>query len=157
MTALTLARPDDLDRLLPLVVAHEEEAGRMADAAALGAALRPVLEGSPHGAAYLIGPPRAPIGFVLLSFGWSVAAGGLVGRIDALHIRPAVRGRGIGGEVLVSLPRALAGAGLRALDIEIAREDARARARLQKLRFASCDGLERLRLPLGTGRRDGQA
>lgn len=155
MTALTLARPDDLDRLLLLLVAHESEAGRSADEAALGRALVPLLEGSPHGAAYLIGPPRAPIGFTLLSFGWSVAAGGLVGRIEALHIRRAVRGRGIGAEVLVNLPRALAGAGLRALDIEIGREDVRARARLERLGFEARDGQLPMRLVLGPGRRDG--
>ena len=96
MTALTLARADDLGRLLPMVLARAAEQGVAAEEAALSAALVPLLEGSPHGAAYLIGPPRAPIGYVLLSFGWSVELGGLVGRIETLHIRRAVRGRGIG-------------------------------------------------------------
>lgn len=155
MTALTLARPDDLERLLPMLAAEEAEAGRQADDAARRAALAPLLAGSPHGAAYLIGPPRAPIGFVLLSFGWSVAAGGLVGRIEALHVRRAVRGRGIGAEVLISLPRALAGAGLRALDVEVAREDARSRALFERLKFTPREGQITLRLALGAGRREG--
>lgn len=148
MTALTLARPDDIDRLLPMVVSRRAEAGRVEDDAAMRAALNPLLDGSPHGAVYLIGPPRAPIGYVVLSFGWSLAAGGLTGRIDEIHIRRAVRRRGIGAEVLSSLPRALAGAGLRALNVEIAREDTRARALFSRQRFDAREDRLILRLAL---------
>jgi len=148
MTALTLARPDDLERLLPMVASRRAEAGQAEDAGTARAALLPLLEGSPHGAIYLIGPPRAPIGYVALSFGWSLAAGGLTGRIDEMHIRRAVRGRGIGAEVLGSLPRALGPAGLRALDVEIAREDARTRALFTRQRFHPCEDRVTLRLAL---------
>jgi len=148
MTALTLAKPDDLDRLLAMVAARRLEAGQPEDAAETGAALAPLLEGSPHGAVYLIGPPRAPIGYVALSFGWSLAAGGLTGRIDEIHIRRAVRGRGIGAEVLSSLPRALAGAGLRALEVELDSDDARARALYARQRFQAREDRVTLRLTL---------
>ncbi|MDZ7710945.1 MAG: GNAT family N-acetyltransferase [Roseovarius sp.] len=148
MTALTLAKPDDLDRLLPMVASRHGEAGQAQDEAARRAALGPLLDGSPHGAIYLIGPPRAPIGYVALSFGWSLAAGGLTGRIDEMHIRRAVRGRGIGAEVLGSLPRALAGAGLRALEVEIGREDTRTRALFTRQRFQALEDRVTLRLAL---------
>lgn len=148
MTALTLARPDDLDRLLPMVASRRVESGRPEDDAATRAALAPLLDGSPHGAVYLIGPPRAPIGYVVLAFGWSLAAGGLTGRIDEMHIRRAVRGRGIGAEVLSSLPRALAGAGLRTLEVEIAHADTRARALFTRQRFAAREDRVTLRLAL---------
>ena len=148
MTALTLAKPDDLDRLLPMVASRHAEAGQAQDEAATRAALGPLLDGSPHGAVYLIGPPRAPIGYVALSFGWSLAAGGLTGRIDEMHIRRAVRGRGIGAEVLGSLPRALAGAGLRTLEVEIGREDTRPRALFARQRFQAREDRVTLRLAL---------
>jgi GNAT superfamily N-acetyltransferase len=149
VTALTLARAGDLDRLLPMVAARAAEAGRdTGDAAATRAALLPLLEGAPHGAVYLVGPPRAPIGYVVLSFGWSLAAGGLTARIDEMHIRRAVRGRGIGAEVLASLPRALGAAGLRALEVETGREDARARALFARQRFAPREDRVTLRLSL---------
>ena len=135
MTALTLARAGDLDRLLPMVAACHAETGHDSDEAMRRDALAPLLEGSPHGVVYLIGPPRAPIGYALLSFGWSLARGGLTGHLAELHIRRAVRGRGIGSEVLVSLPRALAGAGLRSIDVEVDTSDARARAFFSRLRF----------------------
>ncbi|EAQ25084.1 MULTISPECIES: GNAT family N-acetyltransferase [unclassified Roseovarius] len=139
MTALTLARPDDLDRLLPLVAAFHDEAGISQADATRRAALLPMLEGSPHGVVYLIGPGRAPIGYIVLSFGWSVEFGGLDGYVDEFYIRPGVRGRGIGTEVMISLPKALAGAGLKALHLEVRRDNEKALKLYQKLRFLPRD------------------
>ena len=135
MTALTLARPDNIDRLLRLVADFHLEEGITQDDETRRVALMPLLEGSPHGAIYLIGPGRAPIGYVILSFGWSVEFAGLDGMIDEIYIRPGVRGRGIGSEVLNSLPKALAGAGLKALHLEVGRDNERARKLYQKLKF----------------------
>jgi len=135
MTALTLARPDDLERLVPLVAAFHDEAGIVQDDTTRRAALTPLLEGSPHGVAYLIGPARAPIGYIILSFGWSMEFAGMDGFVDEIYIRRAVRGRGIGSEVLSNLPKALAGAGLRALHLELRRDNAKVRGFYEKLRF----------------------
>lgn len=139
MTALTLARPDDLDRLSPLVAAFHDEANISQTEATRHAALLPILEGSPHGVVYLIGPGRAPIGYIVISFGWSVEFGGLDGYVDEFYIRPGVRGRGIGTEVMISLPKALAGAGLKALHLEVRRDNEKARKLYEKLRFLPRD------------------
>lgn len=135
MTALSLAKPEDLPRVTRLIADFHAEEGIAQDEATRDAAVLPLLEGSPHGAIYLIGPARAPIGYVIVSFGWSVEFGGLDGFLDEIYIRPAVRGRGIGTEVLVALPKALAGAGLRALHLEVDRENEKARKLYEKLRF----------------------
>lgn len=140
MTALTLARPEDVDRLLPLVAAFQREADIVQDDITRRAALMPLLEGSPHGAVYLVGPQRAPIGYVAISFGWSLEFGGLAGFLDSIYIRPGVRRRGIGSEILANLPKALSGASLRALHLEVARDNAGARALYERLRFEPrCD------------------
>ena len=120
--ALTLAGPDHIDKLDALVAAFHAEQGIGLSEEARRAALVPLLEGIPHGAAYLIGPPRAPIGYLIIAFGWSVEFGGLDGFIDEIYIRPGVRGRGIASETLQALPRALAGAGLKALHLEVDRD-----------------------------------
>lgn len=121
MTALTLAKTEDLDRLLPLVRAfHEEGAIDVLEDERL-AGLKPLLEGSPYGGVWLIGPPRAPIGYVVICFGWSVEFGGMDGFVDELYIRPSVRGRGIGTEVLINLPKQLAKNGLKAIHLEVSR------------------------------------
>lgn len=116
---LTLAKPEHLDRLLTLIAAYHAEAGIELSGEARSAGVAPLLDGIPHGAAYLIGPPRAPIGYVVITFGWSVEYGGLDAIIDELFIRPGVRRRGIASEALVALPRALAGGGLRAIHLEV--------------------------------------
>lgn len=135
MTALTLAKPEDIDRVMKLVADFHAGEGIEQEEATRRAALLPLLEGSPHGAVYLVGPARAPIGYVIVSFGWSVEMGGLDGFLDEIYIRPAVRGRGLGTEVLQNLPKALSGAGLRALHLEVDRENAKARKLYEKLHF----------------------
>ena len=121
--SLTLATPEHLDKLLPLVEAFHAEEGVALSDEARRAAIAPLLDGVPHGTVYLIGPPRAPIGYIALSFGWSLKAGGLRGHVDELYIRRAVRGRGLATEVLLALPKALAGAGLRALHVNVGGEN----------------------------------
>ena len=116
--ALHLAGPEDLDRLLPMVEASHREAGTGSDEAHWRAGLAPLLDGSPLGAVYLIGPRKAPVGYIVVSFGWSLEFGGMDGFVDEFWIRPNVRGRGMGSEVLGALVPALEDAGLRALHLE---------------------------------------
>ena len=122
--ALHLARPADLKVLMPLVAAfHVEEGVSDLGEEARHAALAPLLDGSPHGAVYLIGPQRAPIGYIVITFGWSLEFGGMDGFIDEFYIRPGVRGRGVATEVLQSLGKALGQAGLHALHLEVAHDN----------------------------------
>jgi ribosomal protein S18 acetylase RimI-like enzyme len=121
VTAITLAKTEDLDRLMPLVRAfHEESVIDITEEDRI-AALTPLLEGSPFGAVWLLGPSRAPIGYIVICFGWSVEFGGMDGFVDELYIRPSVRGRGIGTEVLINLPKQLSHNGLRAIHLEVSR------------------------------------
>lgn len=135
MTRLSLATPDDLERILPLVAAFHEEEGVVSDDTTRRAGLTPILEGSPHGCVYLAGPTRAPIGYVIISFGWSIEMGGLDGFVDEIYIRPGVRGRGIGTEILTSLPKTLASAGMKAIHLEVNRDNTNARRIYEKMHF----------------------
>ena len=138
--ALHLARPEDADRLDAIVAACHAEMGLTPDPEARRAALAPLLDGSPYGAAYLVGPTRAPVGFIIVTFSWSLAAGGLEGTVDQLYVRPPVRGRGIATEVLLTLPPALAEAGLCALHLRISPDDDRVRRLCARSGFAGEDG-----------------
>ncbi len=133
--SLYLAGPGDLERLTGFVAAFHDEMGIRQDAAARQEALAPLLDGSPYGAVYLIGPARSPIGYVIVTFGWSVEFGGMDGFVDEIYIRPAIRGRGIATEVLHELPKALATAGLRALHLEVDRENETAQRLYQRSGF----------------------
>jgi len=146
--ALHLAGPEDNDPLLRLIAAFHAEEGIDQTDASREAALRPLLEGSPHGAAYLIGPKRAPIGYVIVTFTWSLEYGGLDAMIDELFVRPGVRGRGIGSEVLLSLSRALARAGVQALHLEVDRDNDAGRRLYDKAGFRAKDRYVLMTRPL---------
>ena len=134
--ALTLAGGDDLDRVAALVAAFHAEAGITQADADRRAALQPLLEGSPHGCVYLIGPARAPMGYVIITFGWSVEFGGLDGFVDELYLRPAVRRRGIATEALLALGQRLGAAGMKGLHLEVDRDNESAQALYRRSGFA---------------------
>jgi ribosomal protein S18 acetylase RimI-like enzyme len=138
--ALTLATPDHLERLVTLVTAFHAEAGITLSDEQRRKGIAPLLDGIPHGAAYIIGPPRAPIGYIVITFGWSVEFGGLDAIIDELYVRPGVRGRGIASEALIALPRALSQGGLRAIHLEVDRNNPAAVKLYRRAGFKERDG-----------------
>ncbi len=121
---LHLAKTDDLDRVLGMVAKYHALAGIESDDALRREAVTPLLEGSPHGAIWLIGPRMSPVGYVAVSFGWSLELGGMDGFIDEIWLREAVRGRGMGGEAISELMKALDAAGVKALHLEVSEGNA---------------------------------
>lgn len=139
MTKLFRASAEDLDRVLPMVAAFHEEMGIEQSDEARTRALLPLLEGSPYGEVYLAGPARAPVGYCVITFGWSVEFGGRDGFIDEIYIRKPVRNRGIGSDILRALPALLKDTNLRALHLEVDRDDVPTRALYEKMRFQPRD------------------
>ena len=114
-TAINLAGPDDAPRALDLMQRYHAEAGLDYDDAHRAAVVLPLLDSSPLGAIWLIGPARAPLGYVMMTFGWSVAHGGMIAWLAEAYIRDSVRNRGIGTEVLHAIAVSLRGADVKAL------------------------------------------
>ncbi len=135
MKSVHLAGPGDTNKLVPLVVAFHEEKGFGSTEDLIHDAVMPLLEGSPHGAIWLIGPRIAPVGYICVSFGWSLELGGLDGMVDEFYIRKAVRGRGMGTEALITLMKALQSSGVRALSLEVDRQNARVQGLYQRAGF----------------------
>ncbi len=123
-----------------MVAAFHAEQGVAQDDEGRRAALAPLLAGAPHGALYLIGPARAPVGYLACAFTWSLAAGGLEAILDELWIRPAVRRRGMATEAAAALAGSLAGAGVVAMSLQAAPGSAAERlfARLGFAQRAEC-------------------
>lgn len=123
-TAISLAGPSDDDRVLSLMARYHAERGLPYDDMHRATVAAPLLAGNPLGAIWLIGPARAPLGYVLVTFGWSMDAGGMVGWVAEVFIRPSVRKRGIGTEVLHAVAVSLGKAGVRALHVHLDPDDA---------------------------------
>lgn len=137
MSSLRLATTEDLDRLMALVAKFHAEQGIEQDDDTRRGALCPLLEGSPHGAIWMIGPRVAPVGYIAVSFGWSIEFGGLDAFLDELYVRERVRGRGMGTEALAGLVRALAGQGITAMHLEVDADNERARTLYERMGFQS--------------------
>jgi len=137
---LHLAAPEDLDRLMPMLTACHAERGLGSEPDRREAAVAPLLDGSPLGAVYLIGPRKSPVGYIVVTFGWSLEFGGMDGFIDEFWIRPNVRGRGMGFEVLSSLVPALEGAGLKALHFKAGEANLRAQKLYARNGFGMREG-----------------
>ena len=139
MKSLHLAKPEDAEKLITMVAAFHAEMGFDTDRAHHEGALIPLLEGSPYGAVWLIGPKLSPVGYLVICFGWSVEFGGMDAFVDEIYIRPAVRRRGMGAEALNSMALTLKDSGVRALHLEVDRDNATAQEFCRRARFAPRD------------------
>jgi len=135
--SLRIADSADFDRARALVAAFHSEQGT--GGLDIDAALSPLLDGLPHAVLYLIGPPKSPVGYALVSFGYAIDMGGPVATLAELFIRPPVRGRGMGSEAVNALATALARHGIRALHMDAAATNPRATVFCRRLGFAPRD------------------
>ncbi|MEL7461387.1 MAG: GNAT family N-acetyltransferase [Pseudomonadota bacterium] len=150
--SIHLATPDDAVKLLPMIEAFHAEDGVKSDVEGRAAAIAPLLEGSPHGALWLIGPRAAPVGYIAITFGWSLASGGLDGTIDEFFIRETVRGRGVGTEVLIALMSELEAGGVTALHLEVADGNDRAARIYKRIGFKTREKYRVMSWVPGSGR-----
>ena len=134
--ALTLATTADADRLLDLMARYHAEASFSYDDAHRAEAAIPLLSESPLGAVWLIGPARAPLGYVTITFGWSVRHGGMTATLAEAFIRPSVRGRGIGTEAMNAIMIQLSQAGIKSFQATPDRTAVRAIGFCKRLRMA---------------------
>mgnify|MGYP002623815361 CR=1 FL=1 len=125
--ALRLADPTHLDALLPLVRAYHAFEGIAQDERVRLAALGALLASEGPGRVWLIVADGALAGYLIVCFGYSVEFGGRDAFLDEFFIVEAQRGRGIGARALALVQAETAALGVRALHLEVARDNARAR------------------------------
>ncbi len=139
MKSLHLARTEDMAKLVAMVAAFHDEMGFGTDPAHHEAAVAPLLAGSPYGAVWLIGPRLSPVGYLVITFGWSVEFGGMDAFVDEIYVRPAVRRRGMGAEALNAIAARLKDSEVRALHLEVDRDNTGAQDFYRRARFALRD------------------
>ncbi|SMX41858.1 GNAT family N-acetyltransferase [Actibacterium lipolyticum] len=119
MSILNLAGPDDINRVLPMIASYHAHAGIQTTEQQRRDALTALYGEDIQAAIWLIGPARAPVGYIAVSFGFSIELGGRDAFIDEFFIRDAVRGRGMGSQALHLILPMLKQMGIKAVHMEV--------------------------------------
>jgi ribosomal protein S18 acetylase RimI-like enzyme len=81
------------------------------------------------------------VGYLAVTFGWSLEWGGRDAFVDELYLAPSHRGGRIGRTAIALAEDACRAAGVRALHLEVERENERGRALYARTGFADTDRL----------------
>jgi GNAT superfamily N-acetyltransferase len=134
-TTIRLAAREDLARLVPLVRAYHEFEGLERSDDEREVALLGLLENDNLGAVWLIFSSGALVGYIALCRGYTIEFGGPDAFLDEFFVLSEFRGRGIGREVLERVKEEAKSFGIRALHLEVARDNTRARTLYSELGF----------------------
>jgi ribosomal protein S18 acetylase RimI-like enzyme len=118
----------DLPLLLTLMSEFYAEAGYPLNLDRARAAFLPLLGPGALGQALLIEVGGEAAGHLVLTFGYSMEYGGRNAFVDDLFIRPTFRGRGFGGQLVAQARAICEELGVRAMHLEVARNNAAAQA-----------------------------
>jgi GNAT superfamily N-acetyltransferase len=124
-------RPADLgdrERLLDLMAGFYAESGYVLDRSRAEGAFTTLLGDPRLGRVWLIEQDRAVVGYIVVTFVFAMEHGGLAAWVDDLYVEPHARGAGLGSAALAAVREACAALGVRALTVEVGRDNAAAQA-----------------------------
>jgi ribosomal protein S18 acetylase RimI-like enzyme len=137
---------------VPAILAHQRAyyaaEGYAFDEAVARAALEGLLGDADRGRLWVLaeddpGDAADPpiLGYLAVTFGWSLEWGGRDAFVDELYLAASHRGGGIGRTAIALAEDACRAAGVRALHLEVERENVRGRALYARTGFADTDRL----------------
>lgn len=129
----------DVDRLLEMMTDYYAFDHIPFDPEAARRAVRQLLADPGLGRAWLIESAGGAIGYVFLTFGYILEFGGKDAFVDELYLIPAFRSRGIGGQALTFVETEARKLGIRALRLEVSRDNLQALELYRKRGFAVHD------------------
>ena len=118
---------------------YQEDGEVRLDPAAAERALRQLLALPEAGAVWLAEVGGEAVGYLAVTWGFSLEYHGRDAYIDELYVAPAHRGRGIGREALELADAACRSRGIRALHLEVERANVRAEALYRQAGFLDQD------------------
>ena len=128
----------DVRTLVELMAEFYAESGYVLDRARADVAFTTLLSDSRLGRVWLI-EQAAAVGYVVVTFVYGMAYGGLMAFVDDFFVRPAFRNSGLGTAALAAARAACAIHGVRAMAVEVAGDNAPALAVYQRTGFAMTD------------------
>jgi GNAT superfamily N-acetyltransferase len=131
----------DLDLLIGMMEEFYAEAGYRADVVRARDAFRQLLEDERLGEVWVAEANHTPVGYIVLTFGFSMEYGGPDAFIVDLFLQSGHRGGGLGSALVRHARERCTARGVRALHLEVGRENARARAVYGRAGFRETDRL----------------
>jgi ribosomal protein S18 acetylase RimI-like enzyme len=140
------ASPQDVPRLVELMVEFYAEAGYPLNRQRAAEAFSAIAGDSRLGQVWLIEAgetndeaSRESVGYLVVTLGFSMEYGGRDAFVDDLFIKAAFRGRGLGTAALAEARDYCLRQGVRAVHLEVARDNAPAQAAYRRAGFAGTD------------------
>ncbi|MGE0685003.1 MAG: N-acetyltransferase family protein [Candidatus Binatia bacterium] len=138
-TICKLAEPADTDTLLQLMREYYRFDHLHFDEQVVRSALEKFIGNKALGRLWIIVHAGETVGYLVLTLGFSFEFGGYDAFIDEVYIRESQRGRGIGKFALQVAEEECRGLGVRALHLEVERENTNAQALYRKVGFVEHD------------------
>ncbi|MEZ5924982.1 MAG: GNAT family N-acetyltransferase [Hyphomicrobiaceae bacterium] len=133
------AGPKDAAVLARLMRAYYAYDGHDYDEVTVGQTLDAFLAEPAYGRAWLIEIDGTPAGYMVMCIGFSLEFGGRDAFVDEIYLEQAYRGRGIGRKALDHMIAEARRLGIRALHLEVDRDNALAERLYRALGFAPRD------------------
>jgi len=133
------AKASDLQTLLDLMADFYAEAGHSLDRPHAEEAFAALLADPRLGRIWLIENDAEAAGHVVVTFVFAMEYGGLTALVDDFYVRPDARGAGLGTAALAEARRACAELGIRAMRVEVGRDNAIAQAVYRHVGFEALD------------------
>lgn len=149
------ATSDDLDLLVQLMTEFYGESGFSFSPRRARSAFEVLLADPRAGRAWLIRSGDQVAGYFVLTLGYSMEFGGVSAFLDDLFIRAAFRGRRLGTAALAALRAECEALGVRAVHLEVARDDEAAQGLYRAAGFVGRD-LQLLTLRLSEPLHEGE-
>lgn len=134
-----LAREGEVGTILGFMRAFYAGEGYPFDEGAAGKALAGLVRAPDLGRVWLIEEGDEPVGYVALTFGYSLEFHGRDAFVDELFVRAEWRGRGAGTAALRFVMDACPGLGVQALHLEVERVNTAAQALYRRFGFHDHD------------------
>ena len=132
---LVAATAEHRERLVGLMTEFYTESGFALNPSAASAAFLELLTSPDLGRVWLIRRGDRDAGYIVLTLGFSLEYGGRDGFVDDLFIREPFRGQGLGTTALETLRREARALGVRALHLEVGRDNHPAQALYRRAGF----------------------
>jgi ribosomal protein S18 acetylase RimI-like enzyme len=129
------AEPTDIETLTQFHLELNEYEGTETDAERVRVALVGFIGRTDLGGAWLICVDERPVGYIVLTWGYSLEFGGRDAFVDELYIQASHRGQGVGQQTMQFAETYCRAHNIRALHLEVERENPQAQALYQKAGF----------------------